>query len=78
MTYVSQEKATDSSTKSSSHLTTRPNGPSYAPVIPIDIDDGVSYKGWFGFGQIRNIEKYETYKYYSYSCVMRFQTDGAS
>ncbi|KAG6748823.1 hypothetical protein POTOM_048759 [Populus tomentosa] len=40
-----KEKATDSSTKSSSHLTTRPNGPSYAPMIPIDNDDGVSYKG---------------------------------
>lgn len=39
-----KEKATDSSTKSSSHLTTRPNGPSYAPMIPIDNDDGVSYK----------------------------------
>ncbi|XP_044465227.1 uncharacterized protein LOC123195527 [Mangifera indica] len=40
-----KEKATDSSAKSSSHLTTRPNGPSYAPsVIPIDTDDGISYK----------------------------------
>lgn len=47
-------------------------------MIPIDNDDGISYKGWFGFGQIRNIEKYAAYKYYSYSCVMLFQTDGAS
>ncbi|CAK7349196.1 unnamed protein product [Dovyalis caffra] len=47
------EKATDSSTKSSSHLTTRPNGPSYAPpIIPIDNDDGVSYKDNLSFADI--------------------------
>ncbi|GAV68402.1 DUF3755 domain-containing protein, partial [Cephalotus follicularis] len=40
-----KEKAADSSAKSSSHLTTRPNGPSYAPpMIHIDNDDGISYK----------------------------------
>ncbi|KAJ0051339.1 hypothetical protein Pint_03147 [Pistacia integerrima] len=40
-----KEKATDSSAKSSSHLTTRPNGPSYAPpLIPMDTDDGIPYK----------------------------------
>ncbi|KAK2651253.1 hypothetical protein Ddye_018742 [Dipteronia dyeriana] len=39
-----KEKATDSSAKSSSHLSTRPNGPSYAPpMIPMDADDGISY-----------------------------------
>ncbi|KAK0588549.1 hypothetical protein LWI29_002488 [Acer saccharum] len=39
-----KEKATDSSAKSSSHLSTRPNGPSYAPpMIPMDTDDGISY-----------------------------------
>ena len=43
---VSQEKGTDSSAKSTSHLTTRPNGPSYAlPMIPMDNDDGIPYKG---------------------------------
>jgi hypothetical protein len=41
-----QEKATDSSAKSSSHLNVHPNGPSYAPpMMPIDTDDGISYKG---------------------------------
>lgn len=41
-----QEKATDSSAKSSSHLNMHPNGPSYAPpMMPIDTDDGISYKG---------------------------------
>ncbi|EFH58795.1 hypothetical protein ARALYDRAFT_478080 [Arabidopsis lyrata subsp. lyrata] len=40
-----QEKATDSSAKSSSHLNVHPNGPSYAPpMMPIDTDDGISYK----------------------------------
>ncbi|XVF81350.1 hypothetical protein PTKIN_Ptkin15bG0148300 [Pterospermum kingtungense] len=40
-----REKGTDSSAKSTSHLTTRPNGPSYAPpMIPVDNDDGISYK----------------------------------
>ncbi|KAF2289024.1 hypothetical protein P3X46_018027 [Hevea brasiliensis] len=40
-----KEKAADSSAKSSSHLTPRPNGPSYAPpMIPMDNDDGISYK----------------------------------
>ncbi|KAH9794000.1 Histone H2A deubiquitinase (DUF3755) [Citrus sinensis] len=39
------EKATDSSAKSSSHLAARPNGPSYAPpMIPMDTDDGISYR----------------------------------
>ena len=43
---VWQEKTTDSSAKSSSHLIVHPNGPSYAPpMLPIDTDDGVSYKG---------------------------------
>ncbi|KAH7576559.1 hypothetical protein ACOSP7_003021 [Xanthoceras sorbifolium] len=40
-----KEKATDSSAKSSSHISTRPNGPSYTPpMIPMDTDDGISYK----------------------------------
>ncbi|KAG7581369.1 hypothetical protein ISN44_As08g010590 [Arabidopsis suecica] len=40
-----KEKATDSSAKSSSHLNVHPNGPSYAPpMMPIDTDDGISYK----------------------------------
>ncbi|XP_044504089.1 uncharacterized protein LOC123224479 isoform X2 [Mangifera indica] len=40
-----KEKATDSSAKSSSQLTTRLNGPLYAPpLIPMDTDDGISYK----------------------------------
>ncbi|KAJ8748205.1 hypothetical protein K2173_000613 [Erythroxylum novogranatense] len=40
-----KEKGGDSSAKSSSHLTTRSNGPSYTPpVIPMDNDDGISYK----------------------------------
>ena len=41
-----QEKTTDSPAKSLSHLNVHPNGPSYAPpMMPIDTDDGVSYKG---------------------------------
>lgn len=44
--FVWQEKTTDSSAKSSSHLNVHPNGPSYAPpMMPIDTDDGISYKG---------------------------------
>lgn len=46
--YISvwQEKTTDSSAKSSSHLNVHPNGPPYAPpMMPIDTDDGISYKG---------------------------------
>ncbi|XP_010464386.1 PREDICTED: uncharacterized protein LOC104744947 isoform X1 [Camelina sativa] len=40
-----QEKTTDSSAKSSSHLNVHPNGPSYAPpMLPVDADDGISYK----------------------------------
>ncbi|XWS36647.1 hypothetical protein CRYUN_Cryun20dG0103100 [Craigia yunnanensis] len=40
-----REKGTDSSTKSTSHLTTRPNGPSYTPpMILMDNDDGIPYK----------------------------------
>ncbi|KAL1211985.1 hypothetical protein V5N11_023955 [Cardamine amara subsp. amara] len=40
-----KEKTTDSSVKSSSHLNVHPNGPSYAlPMMPIDTDDGISYK----------------------------------
>ncbi|CAA7050948.1 unnamed protein product [Microthlaspi erraticum] len=40
-----KEKTTDSSAKSSSHLNVHPNGPSYAPpMMPIDSDDGISYK----------------------------------
>ncbi|XP_024015752.1 uncharacterized protein LOC18024351 [Eutrema salsugineum] len=40
-----KEKTTDSSAKSSSHLNVHPNGPSYAPpMMPIDTDDGISYK----------------------------------
>ncbi|MFQ6625602.1 hypothetical protein Gotur_004569 [Gossypium turneri] len=43
---VSQEKGTDTSAKSTPHLTTRPNGPSYAlPMIPMDNDDGILYEG---------------------------------
>ncbi|KDP45180.1 hypothetical protein JCGZ_15045 [Jatropha curcas] len=39
-----KEKAADSSAKSSSHLT-RPNGPTYAPpMLPMDSDDGISFK----------------------------------
>ncbi|CAH8343748.1 unnamed protein product [Eruca vesicaria subsp. sativa] len=41
-----KEKTTDSSAKASSHLNAHPNGPSYAPppMMPIDTDDGISYK----------------------------------
>ncbi|WZZ29834.1 hypothetical protein YC2023_013235 [Brassica napus] len=40
-----KEKTTDSPAKSLSHLNVHPNGPSYAPpMMPIDTDDGVSYK----------------------------------
>ncbi|KAJ0244339.1 Uncharacterized protein HA466_0189880 [Hirschfeldia incana] len=41
-----KEKTTDSSAKSTSHLNVHPNGPSYAPppMLPIDTDDGISYK----------------------------------
>uniref|UniRef100_A0A2P2KAR7 Uncharacterized protein LOC105643645 isoform X2 n=1 Tax=Rhizophora mucronata TaxID=61149 RepID=A0A2P2KAR7_RHIMU len=40
-----KEKAGDSSAKLSSHLT-RTNGPSYnLPMIPLDNDDGISFKG---------------------------------
>ncbi|XVF31991.1 hypothetical protein REPUB_Repub17cG0043300 [Reevesia pubescens] len=40
-----REKGTDSSAKSTSHLTTRPNGPSYVPpMIPMDNDDGIPYE----------------------------------
>lgn len=47
MDVYSQEKGTDSSAKSSSHLAARPNGPSYVPpMIPMDTDDGISYTGW--------------------------------
>ncbi|XVE78240.1 hypothetical protein DITRI_Ditri13aG0128700 [Diplodiscus trichospermus] len=39
-----REKGMDSSAKSTSHLTTRSNGPSYAPpMIPTDNDDGIPY-----------------------------------
>ncbi|KAH0881352.1 hypothetical protein HID58_068746 [Brassica napus] len=39
------EKTTDTSAKSSSHLNVHPNGPSYAPpMMPLDTDDGISYK----------------------------------
>ncbi|PPE02029.1 hypothetical protein GOBAR_DD00900 [Gossypium barbadense] len=39
------EKGTDTSVKSTPHLTTRPNGPSYAlPMIPMDNDDGILYE----------------------------------
>ncbi|MBA0736314.1 hypothetical protein Gogos_009877 [Gossypium gossypioides] len=39
------EKGTDTSAKSTPHLTTRPNGPSYAlPMIPMDNDDGILYE----------------------------------
>ncbi|XP_022771606.1 uncharacterized protein LOC111314471 isoform X1 [Durio zibethinus] len=44
-----REKGTDSSAKSTSHLTTRPNGPSYAlPMIPTDNDDGIPCKAIAG------------------------------
>ncbi|MBA0854343.1 hypothetical protein Goshw_029268 [Gossypium schwendimanii] len=40
-----REKGTDTSAKSTPHLTTRPNGPSYAlPMIPMDNDDGILYE----------------------------------
>ncbi|KAL0699324.1 hypothetical protein Bca4012_055446 [Brassica carinata] len=40
-----KEKTTDSSAKSLSHMNVHPNGPSYAPpMMPIDTDDGISYK----------------------------------
>nr|VDC92894.1 unnamed protein product [Brassica oleracea] len=40
-----KEKTTDSSAKSSSHMNVHPNGPSYAPpMMPLDTDDGISYK----------------------------------
>ncbi|CAH8356466.1 unnamed protein product [Eruca vesicaria subsp. sativa] len=40
------KKTSDSSTKSTSHLNVHPNGPSYAPpMMPLDTDDGISYKG---------------------------------
>nr|VDD47082.1 unnamed protein product [Brassica oleracea] len=40
-----KEKTTDTSAKASSHLNVHPNGPSYAPpVMPLDTDDGISYK----------------------------------
>ncbi|KAJ0249598.1 Uncharacterized protein HA466_0150690 [Hirschfeldia incana] len=40
-----KEKTTDSSAKSSSHMNVHPNGPSYAPpMMPIDTDDGISFK----------------------------------
>ncbi|KAK8630554.1 hypothetical protein V6N13_079342 [Hibiscus sabdariffa] len=40
-----REKGTDSSAKSTPHLTARPNGPAYAlPMIPIDNDDGIPYE----------------------------------
>lgn len=43
---VSQEKGTDTSAKSTPHLTTRPNGPLYAlPMIPMDNDDVIPYEG---------------------------------
>lgn len=41
-----QEKTTDTSAKSSSHLNVHPNGPAYAsPMMPLDADDGISFKG---------------------------------
>lgn len=40
-----KEKVTDPSAKSSSHATNRANGPPYVQaVIPMDSDDGISYK----------------------------------
>ncbi|CAF2126695.1 hypothetical protein BRARA_C03217 [Brassica rapa] len=40
-----KEKTTDSSAKSSSHMNVHPNGPSYPPpMMPIDTDDGISFK----------------------------------
>ncbi|CAN7002561.1 hypothetical protein BRARA_E03194 [Brassica rapa] len=40
-----KEKTTDTSAKASSHLNVHPNGPSYAPpMMPLDTDDGISYK----------------------------------
>lgn len=43
--WVSQERVTDSSAKSS-HLASRSSGPPYAsPIIPMDNDDGISFKG---------------------------------
>ncbi|KAG4186524.1 ZZ-type zinc finger-containing 3 [Gossypium arboreum] len=40
-----REKGMDTSAKSTPHLTTRPNGPSYAlPMIPMDNDDGIPYE----------------------------------
>lgn len=42
---VQQEKATDSLSKPSSHLAARSNGPSSAPPLISDMDDGISFKG---------------------------------
>ncbi|CAN8260133.1 unnamed protein product [Cochlearia groenlandica] len=40
-----EKTTTDSSAKSSSHLNVHPNAPSYAPpMMPIDADDGISFK----------------------------------
>ncbi|OVA03046.1 Protein of unknown function DUF3755 [Macleaya cordata] len=40
-----KEKVADPSTKSSSHLAARPNAPPYSvPMIPMDNDDGISFK----------------------------------
>lgn len=41
-----QERVSDSSTKSLAHSATRAGGPPYAvPMIPLDNDDGIAYKG---------------------------------
>lgn len=38
----------DPSAKPSTHLPAQPNVPPYAlPMLPMDIDDGISYKGFF-------------------------------
>ena len=64
---VSQEKGTDSSEKSTPHLTPRPNGPSYAPpMIPMDNDDGIPYKGLVKTYIRENLLFYQ-YKNYSWA-----------
>ena len=61
---VLQEKGTDSSAKSTSHLTTRPNGPSYVPpMIPMDNDDGIPYKGLVKTYIERRLHCYQYKKY---------------
>lgn len=46
----------DPSAKPSTHLPAQPNVPSYAlPMLPVDGDDGISYKGFFAYSFFRFI-----------------------